>query len=668
MQNFVSVWKNITTDPEILDIVKHYHINFLDGKLPQQDMPIHQIKFNNEQEKIVDSEIENLLKMQVIKEVKFDQGQFLSPIFLREKKNGENRLILNLKKLNEFLPYYHFKMDTFESTLNLITKDMYMCSIDLRHAYYSIKIAEEHQVYLRFSWKNKIFQFVALPNGLAHGPLIFTKLLKPVYSTLRNKGYISSGFIDDSFLGGNTLQECENNVHDTIRLMTDLGFLINEEKSVLIPSKKLVHLGFVIDSERMIVYLPDDKKENIITKCKSLLNQNRATIREVAQVLGSLVAAFSAVEFGKLHYRNLEMAKSLALKQNLGNFDAQMQISHSMKKDLTWWVKNVNNQYRIIDRGNPEVVIQTDSSHMGWAFVCEDVKGHGRWTLEEKQKQINVLEMKAIFFAIKSLCKQLSGKHVKVLTDSTTSVCYVTNMGGCKSVGCNDISKGIWNLCIENNIWLTCCHIAGKENKADFPSRHFNDNIEWELRQDIFDKICRLWEYPDIDLFASRLNHKVTQYCAFEPDPGAVFIDAFSINWEKYKCVYIFSPFSLLSRCIRKIQTDHAKAIIIVPLWKTQVWFPALLRILVDNPRLLPNSETLLQLKHLDKTHPMGKRLKLLACRVSGIHSETKVFHRKLPLYSLHLGDCQQNSSTEYTLKDGFSSVINGKLVKFNRL
>ena len=58
-------------------------------------------------------------------------------------QNGEYRMVLNLKKLNEYIPYKHFKMETFENALTLISKGSYMASVDLRHAYYSIQIAEE---------------------------------------------------------------------------------------------------------------------------------------------------------------------------------------------------------------------------------------------------------------------------------------------------------------------------------------------------------------------------------------------------------------------------------------------------------------------------------------------------------------------------------------------
>lgn len=170
--------------------------------------------------------------MGVIKKVEPEEGQFLSPIFVRPKKNGEYRMILNLKKLNEFVPYHHFKMDTFEKTLNLITKDIYMASLDLRHAYFSILLAPEIQKFFRFVWNNTVYQYVCGPNGLASKPRMFTKMIKPVYAKLRSQGYVNSGFIDDSLLCGETVEQCTENVDCTKTLMIKLGLMIHEEKSV----------------------------------------------------------------------------------------------------------------------------------------------------------------------------------------------------------------------------------------------------------------------------------------------------------------------------------------------------------------------------------------------------------------------------------------------------
>ena len=66
--------------------------------------------------------------------------QFVSPIFIIHKPDRGIRLILNLKSLNEYVKYRHFKMESIRSVLNLVTKDCFMCTVDLKDAYYSVKV------------------------------------------------------------------------------------------------------------------------------------------------------------------------------------------------------------------------------------------------------------------------------------------------------------------------------------------------------------------------------------------------------------------------------------------------------------------------------------------------------------------------------------------------
>ena len=75
-----------------------------------------------------------------------------------------------------------------------------MTSVDLKDVYYSIPIAEEHQRYLKFIWRDQLYAFTSLPMGLTSSPRIFTTVLKPVFSYLRSQsGHICLGYIDDSF-------------------------------------------------------------------------------------------------------------------------------------------------------------------------------------------------------------------------------------------------------------------------------------------------------------------------------------------------------------------------------------------------------------------------------------------------------------------------------------
>ena len=96
----------------------------------------------------------------VLEEVEHTKGEYLAPIFIVPKKDGEYRMILNLKELNENIVYHHFKMDTFESALKLVKKNCFFASADLRHAYYSVPLANEIRKKFCFQKSGKVYQYM----------------------------------------------------------------------------------------------------------------------------------------------------------------------------------------------------------------------------------------------------------------------------------------------------------------------------------------------------------------------------------------------------------------------------------------------------------------------------------------------------------------------------
>ena len=90
-------------------------------------------------------------------------------------------------------------MDNINKILNLIAKDCFIGSIDLKDAYYSIKISENFQGYLKFEFLNKLYEFVCFPNGLAPCPRKFTKITKVTLSHMRLQKLLVSGYNGDFF-------------------------------------------------------------------------------------------------------------------------------------------------------------------------------------------------------------------------------------------------------------------------------------------------------------------------------------------------------------------------------------------------------------------------------------------------------------------------------------
>ena len=190
--------------------------------------------------------------------------------------------------------------------IKLMTSGCYMASIDLKDAYYLLPIHKDHQKFLKLKFKRTLYQYTCLPNGLSSATRIFTKLLKPVYSTLRGMGHIISGYIDDSYLLGGTYDECATNVSVSSKLITELGFLTHPDKSVTTPSQILVFLGFILNSLTMTVSPTPQKVEKTISVCSCLLDNTNPTITQVAEVIGVIVSNFPGTKYGPLHYRALE--------------------------------------------------------------------------------------------------------------------------------------------------------------------------------------------------------------------------------------------------------------------------------------------------------------------------------------------------------------------------
>lgn len=160
------------------------------------------------------------------------------------------------------------------------------------------------------------------------------------------------------------------------------------------------------------------------------------------------------------------------------------------------------------------------------------------------------------------------------MTDNTTALAYIKNMGGVQSEQCNKEASIIWDYCEQNNLWLIPAHIAGKLNvQADLASRKFTDDVEWELSNKLWENIVNKWGQPDIDMFASRINNKCVTFISWLPQPEAWLIDAFSIAWDfDNKLLYFFPPFSLVGRVPHNIIRYRCKAILILPDWQSQPW------------------------------------------------------------------------------------------------
>ena len=542
---------------------------------------------------LIKEAIDSLLDKRAIVQVKRNKNQFLSSYFLRPKPDNTYRFIINLKKLNKFIHKEHFKLEDLKTATKLVFPGDFMISIDLKDAYFLVPMDTKCQKFLTFKFQKKHYQFVCLPFGLCTSPYVFTKLLKPIVKMLREKGLRVVIYLDDLLVIAKDPETCSEHAATAINLLQSLGFIINFDKSVLKPSTNCKFLGMIINSVKG-------------KSCK---------IINFARLLGKLVAACPAVQYGWLYTKILEREKLLALERSDENYNAKMEISDVAKADFLWWIQYLPDSSCCFRQHDFIKEISTDASNMGWGATDGEHDIFGVWDSVEIHYHINFKELLAVKLAVEELGKNLRDGSVLLRIDNTTAIAFVNRMGGVRFEKYNKLAREIWQWAEARNIRLKASYIPSRENtEADRLSRLMNEDSEWELDPYAFDQIVNKFGSPEVDIFASEQNKKCQKYFSWLPDPQALGIDAFTVSWEHIS----FPPFILIRKAIEKIIYDKAEGILVVPRWCNQPWFPIFSKIIVGSPIVFEPNPRLLISRCRRKQHPRAGHLSLIAAIVSG--------------------------------------------------
>lgn len=575
---------------------------------------------NRVQHKEVQKELNHLLRVGAIVRCKESSQQFISPYFLVKKRGGRSRFILNLKRLNMFIEPPHFKMEDFRTVIKLIRPDYYMTTIDLKDAYWLIPIHEKFKKFLRFRVGKNLYQFECIPFGLSIAPYIFTKLIKPIVTFLRSQNIMVVAYLDDFIIISPTKSLCFEHTQVTTELLTSLGFIINLEKSRLKPSKICRYLGFIFNTEEMSLGVPSDKRVKIYDFIQRIKQMRSCRIRQFAKFIGLLISVCPAIKYSKLYTKGFEREKFLALRKCNQNYNKRMYLSENIKGDLDWWAQKILHDTNTIRDDKFTLEMYTDASTTGWGVYSNNITTYGWWSNEEKEKHINYLELKAIFYGLKCMAKNLKSCNILIRVDNTTAISYINRMGSIQHPTLCQLAKEIWQWCESQDLWIQASYVTTKNNIADDASRKLSLETEWELAEAAFNEIVRELGQPEIDLFASIANRKVETYVSWHKDPGSVAVDAFTISWTN-KFFYAFPPFSIILRTLNKIISDKAQGIVVAPNWPSQPWYPLFKKLVVPGTKLTylkPNSWLLSS--PFREQHPLHKTLSLVVGILSGRH------------------------------------------------
>jgi hypothetical protein len=428
-------------------------------------------------------EIRKELRAGVIRMVERQEVKMLLRVFLIPKKSGEWRKILDCTPVNRYCRDVRFKMEDHRLLAQLLKPQMWAVSIDVKAAYHHVTVDPQLAPYLSFEYDMKYYQYIGMPFGIKMAPRVFSRIMHRCMVIVRQRWKLEVvQYMDDIWLGHMDQMYMIQVVPQVIQFLQMLGWVLNMEKSELVPKQVFRFLGWKWDSIRMTVCLSEEKCQSVRRLVKQWIQRvKRATwvsVKDLASLIGSLSATRLQYRSASLYLAELNSLKCKGVKES--SWNGSVRMIRTALRDLYWWRNTLKlNISKCLVTPISQADVWTDASPTGWGAharwmnysnqICE-LLAHGAWTNEWSS---NKRELVAVQRSLEYFSKVHQTKHLKhwlIHSDNSTTVYNINRCASAKS-----LVKPMRRLfvCLERlGMTVRAMHVKGVENeKADSLSR-----------------------------------------------------------------------------------------------------------------------------------------------------------------------------------------------------
>lgn len=352
----------------------------------------------------VNVEIDRLVEQNILVPVKY--SDWAAPMVVVPKKNGDLRLCLNCKvAINKSIESQVYPLPRMDDLFTKIANCKVFCILDLSGAYLQLAVKESSQQLLTVNTQKGLFKFTRLPFGVSVAPAEFQKVMDEILKAVDKVGC----YLDDVLVGGQDLEECENNLIKVLEKLENHNIRINFGKCRWF-QKEVQYLGHVISGAGI---KPNQEKIRAILEAPSPKNVTQ------------LKSFFGLLNFYNRFVPNLaselRILYNLLKKNNKFQWNVQEEKAFEKAKML---ISNKN----ILEHYDPKkpIVITCDASPYGvGAVLSHMVNGEEKpvmfasstLSVAEQNYSQTHREALAIIYAVKKFHKYIYGHKFIIYTD-----------------------------------------------------------------------------------------------------------------------------------------------------------------------------------------------------------------------------------------------------------
>jgi transposase InsO family protein len=192
----------------------------------------------------VKQHLQQLLQSKIIRP---SRSPWASNMVLARKKNGELRLCVDFRPLNNRTITDAYALPRIEEILDTLGGAKYFSILDLKSGYHQVEVQEEHKERTAFTaGPLGFFEYNRMPFGLKNAPATFQRLMEDCLGDLKYN--ICCVYLDDIIVYSSTIDSHLTRLEQVFNRLDEYGLKLAPKKCEFFKDK-LKYLGYMVSAE-----------------------------------------------------------------------------------------------------------------------------------------------------------------------------------------------------------------------------------------------------------------------------------------------------------------------------------------------------------------------------------------------------------------------------------